>query len=302
MYEKAEKDLLERINTALLRGNQTEYLVGLKKNSQAILADLRKGSKGWCEKSIPRVYAFGAGKGAFGDIHQQAMKVLAESSYGRLEDMTTYIGRRVDDVYRTLALEKVTGTVAGYDTWKQVAKRYRQDLADKGITGFQDKLGRKWNMRSYTEMVAITTTMEAQLEGTKNRILENGGDLIKISDHAGECELCRPWEGKILSLTGKTKGYPTLEEAKAAGLFHPRCRHAYGRYVDLDKEIERLEKDLEKPTREEITEKFTLKARNYDDALDFAYSLSEEEMLQFKSLDTKLWAFWEKGIAPFPGR
>jgi hypothetical protein len=28
---------------------------------------------------------------------------------------------------------------------------------------------------------------------------------------------CTPWQGKVLSITGKTKGYPTLEEAKAAG-------------------------------------------------------------------------------------
>ncbi len=30
-------------------------------------------------------------------------------------------------------------------------------------------------------------------------------------------------KGEILSLTGKTPGYPTLEEAKTAGLFHPNC-------------------------------------------------------------------------------
>ena len=54
-----------------------------------------------------------------------------------------------------------------------------------------------------------------------------------------------PWQGKVLSITGKTKGYPTLEEAKAAGLFHPNCRHAYGLHIDLDKEIEEPEIELE---------------------------------------------------------
>lgn len=96
-------------------------------------------------------------------------------------------------------------------------------------------------MRTYTEMVARTTTMEAHLQGTANRLVEQGHDLVKISTHLGACELCQPWQGKILSITGKTEGYPTLEEAKAAGLFHPNCRHAYGLYIDLDKEIEELE-------------------------------------------------------------
>jgi len=97
-----------------------------------------------------------------------------------------------------------------------------------------------WNMRTYTEMVARTTTMEAHLQGTANRLVEQGHDLVKVSTHRGACPLCEPWQGEILSITGKTKGYPTLEEAKAAGLFHPNCRHAYGLYIDLEKEIEDL--------------------------------------------------------------
>lgn len=36
-----------------------------------------------------------------------------------------------------------------------------------------------------------------------------------------------------------------LEEAKAAGLFHPNCRHAYSLHIDLDKEIEELERELD---------------------------------------------------------
>ena len=250
LYERAEKDLTKQIERALMKGNQTEYLVGLKKNTQSILADLRKGSRGWCKQAIPQVYTY-ATKGvdkdmpgkmpSFGAIHQQSAQVLADSAFGRLEDMTSYIGRRVDDVYRALALENMRSSVVGYKTWQQVAHQYKEDLAKNGLTGFTDRAGRRWNMKAYTEMVAITTTAEAHLEGTKNRILEHGYDLIKITNHPGECEKCAPWEGKILSLTGQTPGYPTLAEAKAAGLFHPRCKHAYGMHVDLDAEIAKLE-------------------------------------------------------------
>jgi len=93
--------------------------------------------------------------------------------------------------------------------------------------------------------------MQAHLEGTANRLVEQGHDLVKVSTHIGACELCQPWQGKILSITGKTEGYPTLEEAKAAGLFHPNCRHAYGLYIDLDKEIEELEAELNLSPEEE---------------------------------------------------
>lgn len=250
-YTEAEREIIAQINRALLRGNKTEYLVAMRKNIEAILADLRNGNRTWVEEAIPRVYSQGlysadamlkdAGistSAAFGAIHQQAAQVLAENAYQRFEDVVQVIGRQVNDIYRELALENVRGSVVGYDTWKQTAKRFREQLAERGVTGFKDRTGRMWNMRTYTEMVARTTTMEAHLQGTANRLVEQGHDLVKVSTHRGACELCQPWQGKILSITGKTKGYPTLEEAKAAKLFHPRCRHAYGLYVDLDAEIE----------------------------------------------------------------
>ena len=246
-YAEAEREILDRLNRALLRGNKTEYLAQMKKNVEAILADLRTGNRAWCEEAIPRVYVKGAttadmmikAKGqaviaGFGAIHQQAAQVLADNAFQRFEDVVQVIGRQVNDIYRELALENVRGTVAGYDTWKETARRYREQLAERGVTGFKDRSGKMWNMRSYTEMVSRTTTMQAHLEGTANRLVEQGHDLVKVSTHRGACELCVPWQGKILSITGKTEGYPTLEEAKAAKLFHPRCLHAYGLYIDLD--------------------------------------------------------------------
>ena len=255
-YEQAEREILVQINKTLLAGkkDELEYLKQMRQNIDAILRQLREGNKEWCMQAIPNVYSEGMKNAdvmlkdigatvtaGFGAIHQQAAQVLAENAYQRFEDVVQVIGRQVNDIYRELALENVRGTVVGYDTWKQVANRYREQLAERGVTGFKDRSGRMWRMTTYTEMVARTTTMEAHLQGTANRLVEQGHDLVKVSTHRGACELCQPWQGKILSITGKTEGYPTLEEAKAAKLFHVNCRHAYGLHIDLDKEIEELE-------------------------------------------------------------
>jgi hypothetical protein len=257
-YEQAEREILDQLNRALLRGNKTEYLAQMKRNIEAILQQLRDGNQTWCIEAIPRVYSQGlysadimlkdvgtSTSAAFGAIHQQAAQVLADNAFQRFEDVVQVIGRQVNDIYRELALENVRGIVVGYDTWKQTARRFREQLAERGVTGFKDRSGRMWNMRAYIEMHARTVCMEAHLQGTANRLVEQGYDLVKVSIHFGACELCQPWQGEILSITGKTEGYPTLEEAKAAGLFHPNCRHAYGLYIDLDKEIEELEIGLE---------------------------------------------------------
>lgn len=247
LYTEAETEILDEINKGLIKGNDTRYLQTMLQNVQAILNDLLAGSNTWCEEAIPWVYMKGVEaadaqiKGirgntliGFAAIHQQAAQVLAESAYNRFKDLSSFIGRRVDDIYRTLALENIRGSVIGYKSWQQVAKTYREQLAKQGITGFEDRLKRKWNMRTYAEMVARTTTMECHLEGTRNRLLEQGYDLVKVSTHTGACEKCAPWQGRILSLTGHTEGYQTIDEAKQAGLFHVNCKHAYGLYINLD--------------------------------------------------------------------
>lgn len=235
LYTDAEQEILGQYNKALLKGNDLKNLTALKNNVAAIRKDLLAGGRTWCEEAVSAVYQAAvaevdkglAAEIAFGAIHQQAMQVLADNAYARLQDVDAVIGRRVDDVYRNLALEAVRGDVAGYQTWKQTAKRYRESLAEKGITGFKDASGREWNMKSYTEMVARTTTRECKINGTANRLLEHGQDLAEITGGTAKntCEICRGWTGQIVSLTGKTPGYPTLDDARAAGLFHPRCTH-----------------------------------------------------------------------------
>lgn len=257
LYEKAEKDILSEVNRCLLKGNKTAYLKAMQSNVQTILKDLRGGSRSWCEKSIPKIYLEGAkaadmqikaqgGKvvAGFASVHQQAAKVLADGAYNRFDDATAMIGRRVDDIYRALALENVRASTIGYQSWQKVARNYREQLADQGVTGFKDSRGRRWNMSTYAEMVARTTTMEAHLEGTKTRLLENGHDLVQISEHSNPCPKCKAWEGRVISLSGEDKDHPSLDDAKAAGLFHPRCRHGYGLYIEIDAEIDRMKKEL----------------------------------------------------------
>lgn len=257
LYEKAERDILSEVNRCLLKGNQTRYLKAMQSNVQTILKGLRGGSRSWCEKSIPKIYLEGA-KAAdmqikaqggnvvagFASVHQQAAKVLADGAYNRFDDAAGMIGRRVDDIYRSLALENVRASTIGYQSWQKVARNYREQLADQGVTGFKDSRGRNWNMRSYAEMVARTTTQEAHTQGTVTRLQENGHDLVIVSKHSSSCPKCAPWEGRILSLSGRTSGYPTFDDAKAAGLMHPNCRHAISLYIDIDAEIERMEKEL----------------------------------------------------------
>jgi len=94
-------------------------------------------------------------------------------------------------------------------------------------------------MKTYTEMVARTTTREAMINGTADRLLEHGQDPARITGGVSKVtrDKCIPWVGCIVSLTGKTPGYPTLDDARSTGLFHPDCTHNIATAMTLESEI-----------------------------------------------------------------
>jgi hypothetical protein len=240
LYGDAEKEILKECNRLLLKNPESYSLAWQKtllQRTRQIRDDLLKGSRTWCQEAIPDSYMKGvawadadplAGQklmAGFGSIHQQAVEVLADNAYSRLADVNSVIGRRVDDVFRTVALEHAKGSVIGYQTTNQVAKRIREDLAQRGVTGFVDKAGHDWDMRRYAKVLAQETTNGAFRQGTINRLQEKGHDLVRLSSHTGSCKQCQPWEGRTLSMAGGSKDYPSLDEARASGVFHVGCLH-----------------------------------------------------------------------------
>lgn len=239
-YGEAEKELLRECNRLLLSATpkySAARVNTLLQRVRQIRSDLLAGSRSWCEEAIPASYESGmiwADKdpisGArliadFSGIHQQAVQVLAENACSRLEDVDRIVGRRIDDIFRTVSLEAAKGSVIGYESVQQTARRIREDLAARGITGFVDRAGHEWNMSRYAKVLAQETTNQAFRQGTINRFEEHGHDLVRLSSHTGACPRCAPWEGKTLSLTGTDPDYPALDDAISAGVFHVGCLH-----------------------------------------------------------------------------
>lgn len=240
LYDSAEKEILKECNRLLLK-NPESYSLAWQKTILARVQEIRKqllaGSRTWTTEAIADSYMRGvewADKdplsgnkvlAGFGKIHEQAVEVLADNTYSRLSDVNNVVGRRVDDIFRQVALEHSKGSVIGYQTTRQTAKRIREDLAERGITGFKDKAGHEWDMRRYAKMLAQETTNGAFRQGTINRFQEHGHDLVRISTHSGSCTRCIPWQGRTLSLSGNDPDYPSLAEAQGAGLLHVGCLH-----------------------------------------------------------------------------
>jgi hypothetical protein len=144
--------------------------------------------------------------GTFAGVHREAVDVLADNMVNRLGEAVTTVGRQAEDVFRRIALDQVSLGLLEGSTRKNVSDAMARRLIDERAGAFVDRAGRKWSLKSYTQMVARTTTREAVSMGTANRLLENGHDLVTISEHGNVEDECSDYEGKTFSMTGATEG------------------------------------------------------------------------------------------------
>ena len=135
----------------------------------------------------------------------------------------------------TQAIERTTAQVlAGSMTGRQAIAQAAGQWAAQGLRVFTDKAGRNWTTEAYAQTLVRTTANNARREATFTRLDDYGIDLVEVSSHADARDGCAPYQGKVYSRTGKTKGYPTLASTSygdPAGLFGVNCRHDMGPYI-----------------------------------------------------------------------
>lgn len=260
LFSEAETVLLQRIARALAKGGDKpnwaeEKLLGiqaLQRQTVAILADLEKGTPGAVERAIGMAYnrgiataggeltAAGLAHAAFAEVQPTgAVAAIVSETMARLTPMSFQVRRSVIDIYQQVVTQTTAQTTLGTVTRREASQMVLQRLAKQGITGFRDTAGRNWNLASYAEMTMRSSTANAMLQGHTDRITELGIDTVIVSDAVEECKICRPFEGRVLSLSGHTTGrlkdgrtvMCSLAEAKSKGLFHNNCRHSHSIYL-----------------------------------------------------------------------
>jgi hypothetical protein len=168
-------------------------------------------------------------------------------------------------------------------------------LAGEGLTHVRYADGRRVSLEAYTDMNARTMAGQAAVQASMNRYAEYGFDLVRVSAHPRPSPFCVPWEGKILSRTGDTDGYPTYAEAHAGGrgLHHPSCRHFISAYIEGVSERE-APKILLSPDEREIYTK-------YGDKKGSAIMYQTEQHQRYLERQIRKWKY-EQAAAITPER
>lgn len=165
-----------------------------------------------------------------------AVEAMVTETVGGLQAANAAILRSTDDVFRQVIARTSPQVLLGTQTRREAAQSALNEFAARGITGFRSRDGRRWALESYVEMSMRASTANAAVAGHTGRLVEAGQDLVVVSDAPQECKVCRPWEGRVLSLTGAprvdgVRVAGTLDQARRDGLFHPGCRHSVSLYL-----------------------------------------------------------------------
>lgn len=242
VYRKAEKDILDTVANATDFGQarRAEQLLQI----DTILTQLGSETGDWLGQNIPAQYTRGTTdlikqlqsinvelkeSSTMSIIDRRAVAAMISETQEAFAAGLTAVSKNAARVLSNAAKEAIkdelaTGRILG-ETRKEVSARIKAAIQRDGISALVDKGGRPWSLDRYAEMLARTKMVEARNTGLANKMVANGYDLVEVSMHMSDHKECARYEGKILSLTGKTPGYPTLEQAMRNGLLHPNCQH-----------------------------------------------------------------------------
>lgn len=239
IYEQAEKQILEKLSGDLSEWGKA-YFTKRKREIKVILDNLKSANGEFAAKMVPQTYSAGinlveqrfSNNVAFSKIHQSNIERLANNLAKDMNDPVDFIGRRVNDVFRQVSLKSLAQSEVIGENRRVAVQKLVDNFTSNGISSFVDGRGAQWNMKVYADMVVRTTSREVAKEGILTRLTERGNDLVEITETGDSCDLCSEWEGQILSISGDSTEYDSLDDAEAAGLFHPNCTHVPVPYIE----------------------------------------------------------------------
>ena len=266
LYQKAFNDILARINMSIDAGRFTARDKALLQDLNRILNHLEIEMTQFTYDEVPAMYTTERekalvllnevlGTAAIAEqltlIDERAIKEMQKLFYKGQKTAITAVKQNMNNVVRDLATkQKLTGGKT-----KDLAKEFARIIEGNGVFTFEDEAGRKWNLVDYGRMAIRTANTRAVNQSTINAGQELGNDLVRMSHHLSSCPLCAMYEGRVYSVSGKDKRYPSLASINngavvAYGVLHCNCRHRFTNYIEVlntDAENEQNRIDSNKP-------------------------------------------------------
>lgn len=238
IYRDARERLNAKLQKHVLSGRdplEGKQLVKLIEDLSNAYAKLEEAFRKEFDRAIPYVaegYYFDAlkdlGKTVLGKPDTAKIDMMKRDAFAHVAGMTqnmlktdvAFIRQASAEVFRVASATGITREEATQALLAKILGR------PEGFR-FVDAGGRTWSNQAYCEMLSRTVLLNAGRQTYFDTCAENGEDVVRVTVSGNPCPACAVWENRLLSISGATKGLPTVEQATAAGLCHPNCTHSF---------------------------------------------------------------------------
>jgi len=256
IYGEAGRELRQELRSIDISTFDAEKADMIRRKARRLTLALNIAAKNWTDSELAKYYMIGARRA------RVALEILGKKPRGagtpkdiiiRDKALETLVKanisiRRTTDQFLEAALfgaQKVRSarvqefdrneTLRQFGEWGEeavITEISRGELSKKVFDyllnqiddeGFVEINGKFYNPRKYAKMVARTEIRKAQTEATKDLCQQYNNDLIQVSDHGTDCEICQEIEGNIYSLSGRDPEYEMMPIDFPP---HPNCLHS----------------------------------------------------------------------------
>ncbi len=177
---------------------------------------------------------------AMSKLNTRQIELIARNATGDFNKAINIIGRRTQDMIRTVTLEATAQKLSTGQTIRQMQKSLTEIFKAQNVFSVPYKNGASMPIKKYAEMTARSTTAETQNKAQTTQGIDWGYDLVRMTDHSPTCPICAMYQGRVYAITreaanGKYKApdgtplmFPYLYDTafvKGYETIHPNCRH-----------------------------------------------------------------------------
>jgi len=162
-------------------------------------------------------------------IHQRAVQEIVDDCFYSILEATDHmsedIKERIEEVIRRANQRILIDGVSR----RQALKDAIIELSQKQITGMIYKNGTHMPADKYLAGVIQYYQRKAHVDGSINRIQENGVDLVYVNKVGITCDLCAQFQGRVYSISGNDSRFPRLEKKPP---YHSHCVHSTSAWIE----------------------------------------------------------------------
>jgi hypothetical protein len=221
-YKRLQGDLDEWSKDSILRTSKAYHALAaadlLATDGDKLASSFAQFSAKHNEEYFAKIHPFNAEKLAAVNVHLNPQLVrMAETDVRALRTATV-------DALREAHIAGMTPV----ERYKLLREKVLDIAENPASWSFIDRSGRRWKKNNYFDMLNRTVTANVARDTYHDALAEEQRDLVLLlgGTSAESHPACEKYNGKVLSLTGQTAGFPTLDEYIGEGGFHPNCVHS----------------------------------------------------------------------------